>query len=65
MSLEPTLREMLTPWRAARFVQDPGNILLELALAVAVDGDCATDISVLRAEPAVFGPVPRTRPSPG
>lgn len=55
--LEAGLREALEAWRAGRFVHDPGKILLDLALAVALGGDCASDIGVLRAEPAVFGPV--------
>jgi hypothetical protein len=55
--LDAALREALVPWRAARFVHEPGKILLDLALAVALGGDCAADIAVLRAEPALFGPV--------
>ena len=38
-------------------VLDPGKILLDLAISVAVGGDCLADISVLRSEPAVFGRV--------
>jgi hypothetical protein len=38
-------------------VHDPGKILLDLALAVALGGDCLADVGMLRAEPAVFGPV--------
>ncbi|GAA4679994.1 hypothetical protein GCM10023347_38390 [Streptomyces chumphonensis] len=38
-------------------VHDPGKILLGVALAVALGGDCLADVAVLRAEPAVFGPV--------
>ncbi len=47
----------LTPWRKARAVHDPGKILLDVALAVALGGDCLADVAMLRAEPAVFGPV--------
>ncbi|MDH6554777.1 hypothetical protein M2162_008959 [Streptomyces sp. SAI-041] len=36
---------------------DPGKILVDLALTVALGGDCLADIATLRAEPAVFGPV--------
>ncbi|SDN39747.1 Transposase DDE domain group 1 [Streptomyces wuyuanensis] len=46
----------LAPWRKARAVHDPGKILLDLALAVALGGDCLADVGMLRAEPAVFGP---------
>ena len=34
---------------------DPGKIVLDLAVALALGGDCLADIGVLRAEPAVFG----------
>ena len=40
-------------WR----VHDPAKVLLDLAVALAVGGDCLADIAVLRAEPSVFGPV--------
>jgi len=36
---------------------DPGKIVTDLALALAVGGDCLADVAVLRAEPALFGPV--------
>lgn len=45
------------PWRKARAVHDPGKGLLDVALAVALGGDCLADVALLRAEPAVFGPV--------
>jgi hypothetical protein len=38
-------------------VHDPGKILLDVVLAVALGGDCLADVGMLRAEPAVFGPV--------
>jgi len=38
-------------------VLDPGKILLDVALAVALGGDCLADVGRLRAEPGVFGPV--------
>ncbi|GAA0907493.1 hypothetical protein GCM10009574_100460 [Streptomyces asiaticus] len=47
----------LAPWRRPRAVHDPGKILLDVALAVALGGDCLADVGMLRAEPAVFGPV--------
>ncbi|MET9888579.1 IS1380 family transposase [Streptomyces sp. NPDC006430] len=47
----------LAPWRKARAVHDPGKMLLDVALAVALGGDCLADVGMLRAEPAVFGPV--------
>lgn len=34
-----------------------GKVLLDLALAVALGGDCLSDLAVLRAEPGLFGRV--------
>ncbi|WP_267885244.1 transposase [Streptomyces sp. NRRL F-525] len=45
------------PWRKARAVHDPGKVLLDVALALALGGDCLADVGMLRAEPAVLGPV--------
>jgi hypothetical protein len=36
-------------------IHEPGKIVLDLAMAVALGGDCAADIGVLRAQPGVFG----------
>ena len=44
-------------WRQSRTFHDPGKGLLDVALAVALGEDCLTDIAMLRAEPAVFGPL--------
>lgn len=55
--LDTAISAGLTPWRKARVVHDPGKILLDVALAVALGGDCLADVAMLRAEPAVFGPV--------
>jgi hypothetical protein len=55
--LDTAISAALTPWRKARAVHDPGKILLDVALAVALGGGCLADVGVLRAEPTVFGPV--------
>jgi hypothetical protein len=55
--LDTEISAALTPWRKARAVRDPGKIPLDMALAVALGGDCLADVGMLRAEPAVFGPV--------
>jgi hypothetical protein len=55
--LDQAMSAALAPWRKARAVHDPGKILLDIALAVALGGDCLADVGMLRAEPAVFGPV--------
>jgi hypothetical protein len=44
-------------WRAPRAVHDPGKILTDLAMALALGGDCLADVAVLRAQPELAGPV--------
>ncbi len=51
------LAEGLARWRAPRAVHDPGKIVADLAAALALGGDCLADIAVLRAQPALAGPV--------
>jgi DDE family transposase len=55
--LQAGLSAGLGRWRAQRAVHDPGKIVLDLAVAVALGGDCMADAGVLRAEPQLFGPV--------
>ncbi|MET7498429.1 IS1380 family transposase [Streptomyces sp900116325] len=57
IGLDTAISAALAPWRKPRAVHDPGKILLDLVLAVALGGDCLSDVAVLRAEPALFGPV--------
>jgi hypothetical protein len=45
----------LSPWRADRSVHDPGKTVLDLAVAIALGGDCLADIAVVRAQPELFG----------
>ena len=49
------LSRLLGPWRRPMAVHDPGKIVTDLAIAVALGGDAACDIAVLRAQPGVFG----------
>jgi hypothetical protein len=49
------LSRRLGPWRLPLATHDPGKIVLDLAVAVALGGDAACDIAVLRAQPGVFG----------
>ena len=51
------LSRLLGPWRLPLATHDPGKIVADLAVAVALGGDAACDIAVLRAQPGVFGPV--------
>ena len=55
--LDQAISTALASWRRPRAVHDPGKILLDAALAVALGGDCLADVGTLRAEPAMFGPV--------
>ena len=47
----------LARWRAPRAVHDPGKIVTDLAMALALGGDCLADVAVLRAQPELAGPV--------
>jgi len=55
--LDHELSRALAPWRRPLTSHDPGKVLLDLALMLAVGGDCLADVSSLRAEPEVYGPV--------
>ncbi|WNI27681.1 IS1380 family transposase [Streptomyces sp. ITFR-6] len=55
--LDEAISAALASWSKPRAVHDPGKILLDVALAVALGGDCLADVAMLRAEPDVFGPV--------
>ena len=47
----------LASWRPARSVHDPGKTVLDLAVTIALGGDCLADVAVLRAQPELFGAV--------
>jgi hypothetical protein len=47
----------LARWRAPRAVHDPGKIVADLVVALALGGDCLPDVAVLRAQPGLCGPV--------
>lgn len=51
------LSAALASWRPARAQHDPGKVLLDLATAVALGGDCLADIAAIRAQSTVFGSV--------
>ena len=51
------LSAALARWRKPTAVHDPAKIVLDLALTVALGGDCLADIALLRAEPGVYGRV--------
>ena len=57
VGLDQELSKALARWRKPSAVLDPGKILLDVAISVAIGGDCLADLAVLRAEPGVFGRV--------
>lgn len=57
IGLDQAISAQLASWRKPRTVHDPGKVLLDLALAVVLGGDCLADVAMLRCGPAVFGPV--------
>ena len=57
VGLDRALSAARAPWRRPLTRHDPGNIVLDLAMSLAMGGDCLADIVQLRAHPQVFGPV--------
>lgn len=55
--LTNALSKALSPWRKPLATHDPGKIVLDLAVTLALGGDCLADIAQLRAHPEVFGRV--------
>lgn len=55
--LEKAMSAALGPWRAPRSVHDPAKVLCDMAIAVALGGDCAADIAIVRAQPDLFATV--------
>ena len=53
--LDRGLSRALAPWKRPTAVHDPAKIVCDLAVSLAVGGDCLADIAVLREAPAVFG----------
>jgi hypothetical protein len=47
----------LARWRVPRAVHDPGKIVTDLVVALALGGDCLADVAALRAQPELAGPV--------
>jgi hypothetical protein len=55
--LDRALAAALAPWFPPLAVHHPAKIVCDLAVALALGGDCLADIALVRAEPAVFGAV--------
>lgn len=57
VGLSVGLSKALAPWRRPLAIHDPAKIVLDLAVSLAIGGDCLADIAQLRAAPEVFGRV--------
>lgn len=55
--LDRALSAQLERWRPTRAVHDPGKVIADLAVTLALGGDCLADIAMLRAHPELFGPL--------
>ena len=53
--LDRALSAALARWRQPNTIHDPGKIVCDLAITLALGGDCLADIATLRAERGVFG----------
>jgi len=51
------LSAALGRWRRPTAVHDPAKVITDLAITLALGGDCLADLALLRAEPGVFGRV--------
>jgi len=54
---ETALRAGLSPWRKQLAVHDPAKVVLDLALTLALGGECLADVAVIRSERGIYGPV--------
>lgn len=57
LGLTGALCEAMAPTRERRSAHDPGQVLRDLAVAIADGGDCVSDLGVLRGQQALFGEV--------
>ena len=55
--LDRALSLALGRWRKPTARHDPGKVITDLAVTLALGGDCLADVALLRAEPGVFGAV--------
>lgn len=57
VGLTSGLSNALSLWRKPLAHHDPGKIILDLAVSLALGGDCLSDIATLREHRSVFGTV--------
>ena len=55
--LDRALSAALEPFRSPWARHDPGKVLTDLAITLALGGDACSDVAVLRSEPGVYGSV--------
>jgi hypothetical protein len=55
--LDHALVAALAPWHSPTATHHPAKVLTDLAVSLALGGDCLADIALVRAEPELFGPV--------
>ena len=53
----PELSGALARWRKPLAVHDSAKVITDLAVMLALGGDCLADVAVLRTEPGVYGVV--------
>lgn len=58
--LTAALSQQLGSWRRPMAVHDPGKVVADLAVMLAVGGDCPADVTLLRSGSGLFGPVAST-----
>ena len=49
------LSAALGRWRKPLAIHDPARVITDLAVTLALGGDCMADIALLRSEPGVYG----------
>lgn len=55
VGLDQALARSLARWRLSLAIHDPAKVVLDLAVTLALGGDCLADIALIRAEPGVYG----------
>jgi hypothetical protein len=55
--LGPAMSAALSGWRKPLAVHDPAKVILDLAVTLALGGECLADIALLRSEPGLYGRV--------
>jgi hypothetical protein len=55
VGLDQELARALARWRLPLAIHDPGKVIADLAVTLALGGDCLADIALIRAEPGVYG----------